>query len=528
MSKASQLRQKAQDHLKKGRLEKAIEEYTRLVQLESRNPNVYNELGDIYLKAGDRIQAVSSFEKASSHYEKVALYNNAIAVCKKILRVVPNRLDTIFKLGELKAKQKFTGEAVNFFLQYMNGVLNEPQPAQPGLQERIDLMLELAGDNEDLTATAAELLGQGGRNREAAELLAGLVSRIRAGGDRDRATIYLERLAMLKNTLGQEDRAHVESLIASEADQRPPAGEKPIAGDGVPVHGEPGAVKLPDDATVAAETDAGKVPEASSPVPEPGVTEIPDAASPFDEPAAQAAPAGETAPGEPAATGGETATCEPVAPAGDALSNDPASPAGNAAPAGETAPGESRTGEIPVAAAEPEAAAPNGKVYDIAVDPPERAASLDDIFDEADDAPARPTGTESLAEEITSDVEEDDFRSHYDLGMAYLEMALYNEAIKEYQIASRSEHLQASCFEMIGHCFILLDNPRLAVKQLERGLAEAIRCGGDTLGIHYNLGLAREMLGELERAREHFEEVYIVDVTFRDVAEKMKKLSTIS
>jgi len=154
---------------------------------------------------------------------------------------------------------------------------------------------------------------------------------------------------------------------------------------------------------------------------------------------------------------------------------------------------------------------------------------LSDILDAEDAAQeAARNETERFAEEITSDVEEDDFRSHYDLGMAYIEMALYTEAIKELQISARSEQLQLRSFEMIGHCFLHMQNPRLAVKQLQRGLDIARVCGGDTLGIHYNLGIAYEELGNIEKAREHFEEVYIVDVTFREISEKMKKFSAVT
>jgi len=45
------------------------------------------------------------------------------------------------------------------------------------------------------------------------------------------------------------------------------------------------------------------------------------------------------------------------------------------------------------------------------------------------------------------------------------------------------------------------------------------------MGIKYNLGLAYELVGDLDNARTHFEDVYVVDVTFRDVAEKIAKLS---
>ncbi len=110
--------------------------------------------------------------------------------------------------------------------------------------------------------------------------------------------------------------------------------------------------------------------------------------------------------------------------------------------------------------------------------------------------------------------------------MAYLEMGLFTEAIKDFQISSRCEDLKLSSMEMIGHCFLKQENPRLAVKQLTKALEVAAAAGAESLGIHYNLGLAHEMLGELAAAREHFEEVYIIDMTFRDVAQKMKKLAS--
>ena len=44
-------------------------------------------------------------------------------------------------------------------------------------------------------------------------------------------------------------------------------------------------------------------------------------------------------------------------------------------------------------------------------------------------------------------------------------------------------------------------------------------------GIKYNLGLAHEMIGDLANARTYFEDVYVVDVTFRDVSEKVRRLA---
>jgi hypothetical protein len=47
----------------------------------------------------------------------------------------------------------------------------------------------------------------------------------------------------------------------------------------------------------------------------------------------------------------------------------------------------------------------------------------------------------------------------------------------------------------------------------------------ESLGIKYNLGLAHEMTGDLANARTYFEDVYVVDVTFRDVSDKVRRLA---
>ncbi|HER43667.1 MAG TPA: tetratricopeptide repeat protein, partial [Candidatus Eisenbacteria bacterium] len=235
---------------------------------------------------------------------------------------------------------------------------------------------------------------------------------------------------------------------------------------------------------------------------------------------------------------------------------EPAGESGLEAAFGEEPPPEAEDGIDPIPELEePEAGnakasadmhAPAAEAAESEPDRPEAGAEADETTQERDqtsggaaagkkedlssllDDVRNADSAESLAEEITSDVEEDDFRSHYDLGMAYLEMALYTEAIKEFQIASRSDQIRIKSIEMIGHCFLMQNNPRLAVKQLLRGLELVKVANSESLGVHYNLGLAYEMLGDAEKAREHFEEVYIVDISFRDIAEKMKKLSTVS
>ncbi|MDD3641930.1 MAG: tetratricopeptide repeat protein [Candidatus Krumholzibacteria bacterium] len=488
MSKASQLRQKAQIALKKGKTAEAIDTYRKLLQVEPRNPNLHNELGDIYLRSDDRIQAVGSFEQAILNYEKVALYNNAVAVCKKILRVVPDRPETVFKVGELKAKQKFTGEAMTAFAQYFDSLLGGAAQVNEAAMKKAEKALELLPGNEEVSVRAADLLARGGHTARAAEILAHTVA---SAGGGERTRLYRQRLETLRQSLGPEDQAKIEGILASTA--------APAADEEIPAREAHAAAQ----AAQAASADSRETAAADEEAPEEEyVIDIGGDGPPAGECVAQA--------GEPPASAVEYAVDPP--------------PAETSAPEREcgaslerTAAREQTSGAV-AGAAVAAGAGPNATISE----------DLADILD-AEDAAMEEAQyvASSLTEEITSDVEEDDYRSHYDLGMAYIEMALYNEAIKELQISSRSEQLQLRSLEMIGHCFLLLQNPRLAVKQLTRGLDISRVSGGDSLGIHYNLGLAYEALGEIEKAREHFEEVYIVDVTFRDISDKMKKYSTV-
>jgi len=127
---------------------------------------------------------------------------------------------------------------------------------------------------------------------------------------------------------------------------------------------------------------------------------------------------------------------------------------------------------------------------------------------------------------VKSDVDADDYRSHYDLGMAYIEMDLITEAIREFQFAAKSSMYRARSLELIGLCFIKQRQPRLAIKQLEKGLDLVGDEDRDAIGLHYNLGVAYEMIDDREKAKHCFEEVYLLDVAFRDIVQKIKNYSS--
>src|SRR5215213_4701311 len=124
----------------------------------------------------------------------------------------------------------------------------------------------------------------------------------------------------------------------------------------------------------------------------------------------------------------------------------------------------------------------------------------------------------------------EDFETHYNMGTAYKEMDLMDEAIQEFQNAAglvkpgdgTSRFLQ--CCNMLGHCFIQKGMPEAAVLWFKKGLQAPGHSEDEYQALRYELASAYEQLGDLKHAREFYTEVYGVDVSYREVAEKLSQL----
>jgi tetratricopeptide (TPR) repeat protein len=124
----------------------------------------------------------------------------------------------------------------------------------------------------------------------------------------------------------------------------------------------------------------------------------------------------------------------------------------------------------------------------------------------------------------------EDFETHYNMGTAYKEMDLMDEAIQEFQNAAglvkpsdgTSRFLQ--CCNMLGHCFIQKGMPEAAVLWFKKGLQAPGHTEDEYQALRYELASAYEQLGDLKHAREFYTEVYGVDVSYREVAEKLSQL----
>ena len=118
----------------------------------------------------------------------------------------------------------------------------------------------------------------------------------------------------------------------------------------------------------------------------------------------------------------------------------------------------------------------------------------------------------------------EDYDTRYNLGIAYKEMGLVDEAIGEFQLAAKDENRILECSSMLGICFMEKGMPKLAVKWFEKGLKAPGRSPEEYQGLRYDLGMAHEAAGEPDAAIELFSEVHGEDAGFRDVAAKLRDL----
>lgn len=128
------------------------------------------------------------------------------------------------------------------------------------------------------------------------------------------------------------------------------------------------------------------------------------------------------------------------------------------------------------------------------------------------------------------DTVQEDFETHYNMGTAYKEMDLMDEAVQEFQTAANlvkpgdgtSRFLQ--CCNMLGHCFTQKGMPEAAVIWFKKGLSAPGHTEDEYQALRYELASAYEQLGDLKHAREFYTEVYGVDVSYREVADKLSQL----
>jgi len=157
---------------------------------------------------------------------------------------------------------------------------------------------------------------------------------------------------------------------------------------------------------------------------------------------------------------------------------------------------------------------------------------LSELRDELDSTgvstPAPAAGDEESLGEIFQEFQEDlkeqlgeeDFETHYNLGIAYREMGLMEEALGEFAVSEKSFSRKLDSISMIALCLGEMGREEEAVTRLEEGLELAGEGSGEQKGFLYDLGDFYGRLGRSEESLKMFSRLYALDRSYRDVSSR--------
>lgn len=129
---------------------------------------------------------------------------------------------------------------------------------------------------------------------------------------------------------------------------------------------------------------------------------------------------------------------------------------------------------------------------------------------------------------VEQQLDSEDYETHYNLGIAYKEMGLIDEAIAEFQLASKDPRRMIECCSMLGLCFLEKGMPQLAIKWYQKGLEAPEITEDEQLGLMYDLGAAYLEVGDVPSAQKAFVDIYGVNSSYRDVADRIRDLEDVN
>ncbi|MFN2398870.1 MAG: tetratricopeptide repeat protein [Gemmatimonadaceae bacterium] len=197
MSNVAKLKKQAAEFEQKKQFDRALAKYVQVLdelgdQVDETDVALYNRVGDLMLRQGSVGEAVDYYEKAVDLYSQGGFFNNAIALCNKILRSAPGRNSIYYKLGRISAQKGFVNDAKQNFLEYADRMqkVGELEEAFRALREFADL----CPDQDDIRLMLADQLVRKDRKEEAIEQLHTLYEKFQAEGRTREARATVDRM----------------------------------------------------------------------------------------------------------------------------------------------------------------------------------------------------------------------------------------------------------------------------------------------------------------------------------------------
>ena len=160
----------------------------------------------------------------------------------------------------------------------------------------------------------------------------------------------------------------------------------------------------------------------------------------------------------------------------------------------------------------------------------EAPVKMADASNRSDSGPLKEVFDDFRAELGEMGSDDEDLETHYNLGTAFREMGLLEEAISEFQKVAKANQngrpfrYAMQCCTLLGLAFMEKGQPAIAAIWYERALETPGVEPESILALRYDLGIAQDAAGEPDAALKSFSKVYAMNIDYRDVAERIAAL----
>ena len=545
----------ARFYLQEGFHLKAIALYKKILKLDPNRAEIFTLLGDLNVVRGLMSNAVADYLSGAKLYLKIDKATNALTLFRKITKVDPQNTDMRLRVAELCLKEKLTDEAIKEYLrigqEYQRlGRADEAEklyeqilkisPGHPEARRRLDNPLAPVAETPEPAAFTVEeptasdaaqsavtlespaapepvavaagppptldearrmlAVGEVGEaermirmllledpDRDEYQAVLGMIYLKKGHGSVAHDILYPMAKSWVEEGRGAEAMEIVEAFLAVESDDEDFLALKAqtsetSAGTVVPVAADgPAGLEVSQEIS-APSFDTAAVPAVEPPVATPGGEREENLE--FDTEGLELEPHDRLADLAPA-------PAEVEAPA---LEMEAAAPAMDRAAPCPSVVVEIASGEVteqPVVAGSSHTA----------------GSELDSIFEE-------------FRKGSKEEVGDEEFETHYDLGVAYKEMGLTIEAIEEFQLAARGPTRFVDACTMIAACYRDQNRSKSAITFLERVLTDA-RCAGPGVPyVKYDLAVLYEEEGFTDNAIRLYGDI----PSIRDVDVRLRRV----
>lgn len=540
MSELGEVKRKVAEFEASGDEKKAVAELEKAIQDFPKEGSLFNKLGDLYIKINHQADALRIYERGAKVFKEETYYPNAIALCKKILRLSKNQVDVYGILGELHKELDQRGEAANYFLEYADRKMKE-NDTESALNA-YKTIRELVPGNPKILETISAIYEKVGKKEEGAELL-------------KEAHEIEHRQEKLRETIGAEEIVEVrekstKEIVEENIEEEKEESEKDVDIDEIV---SPEIAKLLKDDERAI-TDEEVITE-----------ESPEELSEIDK----TIELGKLY----LNLGSEEEAIDCFRSAADEVwkikDYDTALTLNKKIAGLRPFDLRSRQHLVEIAKikddkellidsmldlaeslnrreAKTEARDLYKKILTIdsgntianemlaAFEQPKDFVDLGEVLRTELAGEKKTDGFQNIEDlvsqfrrEVFESIGEGDFHSRYDLGVAYKGMGLYQEAIEEFEIAAKDEELKFKALEMIGSCFLERGKIEDAIKVLNEGLKVTNHPRREYFGIHFLLGNCYERKNKLKEALQCYYNAYKIDKTVPELTKKINKFTAI-